>query len=215
MNIILNVLNIVLGFLFKFTGDWGITIILVTVLVKVLLLPMSIKQKVSMDNQQVLAKKIEEIKVKYKGDEEKIKQETQDFYVQSTKGMLGCLVTFLQLPIIYSLYHVIIKIPYKAGTILIPWISNIKVPDKYYIIPMIYIGVSCIPMMLPYIPFLKNAYRTKINASKTSIITTVVFSLIIIIKAPIAIGMYFITTSLFSAIEEVGFRLYMRNKCLN
>jgi YidC/Oxa1 family membrane protein insertase len=213
VNIIFNVLNDLLNYLFNFTGDWGITIILLTILVKLLLMPMSLKQKLSLNKQQDTSKKLEEIKLKYKDNAEKLKEESEKYYKESTKGMLGCLVTFLQIPIIYSLYHVITRIPYEAGTVIIPWISSIKVPDNYYIIPIIYVIVSCVPTLLPYAPFLKAAYKVKVT--KTNIISTMVISLIIIIKAPIAIGMYFITTSLFSVFEEIGYRIYLRNKCLN
>jgi YidC/Oxa1 family membrane protein insertase len=213
VNIIFNVLNQLLNYLYHFTGDWGITIILLTLIVRLVLIPMSIKQKNSMNKQQDMSKNIEAIKEKYKGNEDKIKEETQKYYTQSMKGFMGCLITFLQLPIIYSLYRVIIKIPYAARTIIVPWISSIKVPDNYYIIPIIYIAVSCIPSLLPYVPYLKTTYKVKMT--KANIITTIVISLLIIIKAPIAIGMYFITTSLFSAMEEIGFRIYMKNKCLN
>jgi YidC/Oxa1 family membrane protein insertase len=213
VNIIFNVLNELLNYLFHFTGDWGITIIVLTILVKLILMPMSIKQKFSFNKQQDMSRKLEDIKLKYKDNAEKIKEESQKYYVESTKGMLGCLVTFLQIPIIYSLYHVITRIPFEAGTIIIPWISSIKIPDRYYIVPIIYVIVSCIPTLLPYVPYLRAAYKVKIT--KTNIISTMVISLVIIIKAPIAIGMYFITTSLFSIFEEIGFRIYMKRKCLN
>jgi YidC/Oxa1 family membrane protein insertase len=213
VNIIFNVLNQLLNYLFQFTGDWGITIILVTLIVRFVLTPMSIKQKHSMNMQQDISKKVEDIKEKYKGNEEKIKEETQKHYTESTKGFLGCLITLLQLPIIYSLYRVIMKIPYAAGTIIVPWVSNIKVPDNYYIIPIIYIAISCIPSLLPYIPYLKTTYKIKVT--RANILSTLVISLLIIIKAPIAVGMYFITTSIFSAFEEIGFRLYIKNKSLN
>lgn len=213
MNIIFNGLNQLLNYLFHFTGDWGITIILVTILVKLVLMPMSIKQKLSMEQQQDSAKKFEEIKEKYKNDEEKLKEETQKYYTESTKGILGCLITFLQIPIIITLYRVIIKIPFEAGTIIVPWISSIKTADNFFILPIIYIAISCIPSLLPYIPYLKTTYRAKVP--KTTIITTIVFSVMIIIKAPIALGMYFITTSLFSLFEEIGFRIYMKNKLVS
>lgn len=210
MNIIYNGLNQMLYFLFNSTGDWGISIILLTIVVKLILMPMSIKQKISIEDQQDISKKLDEIKEKYKNNESKLEEETQKFYAESAKGMFGCLVTLLQIPIIIVLYQVITKIPYEARTILIPWISSIKTPDKFFIIPITYALVSCIPTLIPYIPYFKAAYRVK--TVKTNIITTIIISLAIIIKAPIGIGMYFITTSLFSTFEELSFRFYLKNK---
>jgi YidC/Oxa1 family membrane protein insertase len=210
LNIIFNVLNQMLSYLFDFTGDWGVTIILLTIVVKLILMPMSIKQKVSMEKQQDISKKLEEIKLKHKNDEKKIQEESQQYYTDAAKGMLGCMTLLLQMPVVYALYQVITKLPYEAGTVLIPWISNIKSADSLYILPIIYIMVSSIPSLLPYLPYLKTAYRAK--TPKTVLITNVVFSLMIILKAPIALGMYFITTSLFSIVEEIGFRIYVRHK---
>jgi YidC/Oxa1 family membrane protein insertase len=202
-----------LSYLFQFTGDWGVTIILLTVVVKLVLMPMSIKQKLGMEKQQDISKKLEEIKLKYKDNEEKIKEESQKHYSDAAKGMLGCMTLLLQIPVVYALYQVITKLPYEAGSVIVPWISSIRSADSLYILPIIYIIVSCIPSLLPYIPYLKTAYRSK--TSKTVLITNVVFSLMIIIKAPVALGMYFITTSLFSIVEEISFRIYVRHKLAN
>jgi YidC/Oxa1 family membrane protein insertase len=210
LNIIFNVLNQILGYLFHFTGDWGATIILLTVVVKLVLMPMSIKQKLGMEKQQNISKKLEEIKLKHKDNEEKIKEESQQYYSDAAKGMLDFMTLLLQLPVIYALFKVITKLPCEAGTVIVPWISSIKSVDTLYILPIIYIVVSCIPSLLPYVPYLKTAYRVK--NSKTVLLTNVVFSLMIILKAPIALGMYFITTSLFSIVEEIGFRIYVRHK---
>lgn len=213
MNIIFNLLNNLLHCLFNFTGDWGIAIILLTVLVRVILLPISIKQKISMAQQQTLSKKIAELKEKYKNDKVKLKSEMQKYYQQSAKSMLGCFVSLLQLPIISSLYFVIIKMPVEVGTIIIPWVESIKMPDKYFIIPLIYVLALLSPNLLLYIEYLKTIEQVKMT--KSNLIFTSIFSILLTIKAPVAIGIYFITTSIFSLFEEIGYRLYMKNKCLN
>ncbi|MCM8709445.1 membrane protein insertase YidC [Clostridium sp. SYSU_GA19001] len=142
MNIIFNLLNNLLHRLFNFTGDWGISIILLTVLVRIILLPISIKQKISMAQQQTLSKKIAELKEKYKNDKLKLESKVEEYYSQSAKSMLGCFVGLLQLPIISSLYFVIIRMPVEVGTIIIPWLDSIKMPDKYFIIPLLYVLTS-------------------------------------------------------------------------
>lgn len=213
MNIISNILNSLLNYIFSFTGDLGITIILLTIIIKIILLPLSIKQKVSMTEQQNTSKKIEDIKNKYKNNKEKMEVELQKYYKQSSKSMLGCLVSFLQIPIIFSLYNVIIKIPIEVGTIIVPWVLNIKMADNYFIIPAIYVLTSILPNFVPSIKYLKVINQAKV--SKANIIIMSIFSLLITIKAPIALGLYFITTSLFSLFEEIGYRLYLKNKCYN
>ncbi|PRR79128.1 membrane protein insertase YidC [Clostridium luticellarii] len=213
MNIIFNLLNTLLHYLFNLTGDLGIAIVLLTVTVRIVLLPVSIKQKTSIVQQHILSKKISGIKEKYKNNKKKLESEMQKYYRQSTKSMLGCFVSLLQLPIISSLYFVIIKVPVNVGTIIIPWIASIKTPDKYFIIPLIYALISLSPNLLSYIKYLKTVEWVKMT--KSNLIFIIIFSIFITIKAPVAIGLYFITTSLFSLFEEIGYRLYMKDKPLN
>jgi len=213
MNIIFNTLNALLHYLFSLTGDWGIAIIFLTLLVRIVLLPISIKQRISMGQQQAISKKIGELKEKYKNNKEKLESELQKYYQQSAKSMLGCFVSLLQLPIVSSLYFVIIRMPVEVGTAIIPWAVSIKIPDTYFIIPIIYVLASLSPNLLSYTSYLKTAGQAKMT--KSNLIFISIFSIVITIKAPIAIGIYFITTSLFSLFEEIGYRLYMKNKCLN
>ena len=213
MNIIFNGLNWLLNYIFILTGDLGITIILLTILVRILLLPIDIKQKKGVLKQQELSKKMEAIKEKYKNNKVKLEEELQKHYKESAKAMLGCAVTFLQIPVIFSLYSVVIKLPINVGTVIIPWVASVKMADSYFIIPTIYAAASMLPNLINTIPYLRMAGQIKV--SKTNIIITTIFSLLITVKAPIAIGIYFITTSLFSFIEEIAFRLYIRNMVTN
>lgn len=153
MNIIFNLQNNMLNYIFRFTGDWGVSIILLTIFIRMLLIPISIRQKINISKQQVISEKIEKLKEKYKSDKNKLDSELQKYYSESTKGMLGCLVSLLQLPVISTLYFVIIRMPVQIGTMIIPWISSIKMPDKYFIIPIVYTFISLCPALLPYIPF--------------------------------------------------------------
>jgi len=208
MNIIFNSLNWLLNYIFTLTGDLGITIILLTIIVRVLLLPIDIKQKKGMMKQQELSKKMECIKEKYKNNKVKLEEELQKHYKESAKAMLGCAVTFLQLPVVFSLYSVVIKLPINVGTVIIPWVATVKMADSYFIIPAMYAIASTLPNLINSIPYLRALGQVKV--SKVNIIITTIFSLLITIKAPIAIGIYFITTSLFSLLEEIAFRLYLK-----
>lgn len=212
MNIIFNILNTLLSSIFNFTGDWGVSIIILTLLVRLALLPISIKQKISLDKQQEMSRKIEDLKRKYSNNKKKLETEMKKHYEESAKGMLGCLVSLLQIPIISSLYFVITKMPAEVGTFIIPWVSSIKIADKYFIIPIIYMLVSMCPGLLSYLNYFKSIKRTR--TTKGNLISMAIFSIILTIKAPVAIGLYFITTSLFSLIEEIVYRIYMKNKAL-
>ena len=209
MNIIFNFLSELLNSIFTFTGDWGLAIVILTLGVRLVLSPMSFKQKKSMQQQQKFAIKMQEIKEKYKDNKEKLELETKKQSAESAKGMLGCLVTLLQLPILMTMWSVFNKIPVSVGTYLIPWVSSIKISDGYFIVPVIYVIASLAPSLISYVPILKIEGQATI--SKSNIIIMAVFGLFVAKAAPIAVGIYLITTSVFNFLEELVFRIYMRN----
>ncbi len=207
------IFNNLLKRIFTFTGDWGLAIVLLTIAVKVILLPISIKQKISLTRQQEISKKMEDIKVKYKNDKEKLDKELKKHYEESAKSMLGCFVSLLQLPIISSLYLTIIRLPVEVSTILIPWVTNIKLPDKYFILPIIYLIANLCPSLISYIPYFRVGDNIKVE--KPNILMTAIISILFVGKAPVGVGIYLITSSIFSFMEELVYRFYIRRKCLN
>lgn len=210
MNIISEVLKNLLDYFFNLTGDLGIAIILLTILVKFLLIPISFKQKIGMQKSQKISLELEKIKEKYKNNKKKLEQELQKHYEKSARGALGGVITLLQLPIIYALYHAVLSMNFQAGTILVPWVANLNMSDGAFIIPIIYVMTSLSSNIIYYIPFLRISAQAKL--SKVNIIITSIMGILITIKAPIAICLYFIASSLFSFVEEIVFRIYFIRK---
>lgn len=208
MNIIFNYLSSLLNLIFSFTGDWGIAIVLLTVVVRIIISPISFKQKKSMQEQQKLAIEMEEIKEKYKNNKIKLDEEVEKHSIKSAKSMAGSLITLLQLPILMTMWSVISKMPVDVGTFLIPWVSNIKFSDSCFIVPILYMFVSLTPNFLYYVPFLKIEGQAKMNRS--TIVISAIISLFVAKAAPVAVGIYLITTSLYNFLEELGFRFYMK-----
>lgn len=212
MNIISNTLNNVLQNLFNLTGDWGITIILLTVGVRLIMLPLSIKQKRSMDEQKAFSDDIEKIREKYKNNKEKLDLELQKSYSQSAKSMLGCFISLMQLPVMYALYRVISSMPISVGTIIVPWISSMKLPDRYFIIPVISTLIQMLPSLLSTIGVIKSTYVPKLT--KSSAVMTIAMNLLFLAKAPITIGIYWIATNLFSIIEQLIYIIMIKDRTL-
>ncbi|SKA77293.1 membrane protein insertase, YidC/Oxa1 family, C-terminal domain-containing protein [Caloramator quimbayensis] len=209
MNIILEMFNNILRIGFSITKDWGISIILLTILLRFLLLPLSFKQRMSILKQGEISKKIEETKIKYKNDKAKLDEELMKHYKESSKSMFGCFTLILQLPILSALYYTIQRMPADVGTILIPWVSSLKLPDRYFIVPLLYSLISVSPNLISYIGILKP-YGSEVKNLGFNMISMMVISIIITIKAPVSIGIYFIASGVFTLFEEIAFRLYQR-----
>ncbi len=103
-------LNFLLQFFYRFSGNYGIAIILLTFLVRVVVLPLTIKQTRSMIAMQKLQPEIRKLQEKYKDDKEKLSQEMMKFYKENKVNPLGgCLPLILQLPVFFALFTVLRK----------------------------------------------------------------------------------------------------------
>ena len=207
-----NLLSNVLNILFNFTNDWGVAIVSLTVIVKVILVPLSIKQKIAISKQQELTSGINEIKKKYKDDESKMNEEINKYYTKNGSSLFGCFIGLLQLPILITLFKVIKTVNIDTGSIIVPWVSSLKSYDTSYIIPIIYTLVSLAPSLLDYMGYLKGFNKDK--PLKQNIVNVIVMSIIITFKSPVALGIYLITSGLVSVVEEIIYRLIIKKKRL-
>lgn len=92
----------------QLTGDWGLAIILLTVAIRILILPLTVKQTKSMAELQRIQPKIKELQAKYKDDKEKLQEETMKFYTENKVNPFGgCLPLILQMPIFFALFEVL------------------------------------------------------------------------------------------------------------
>jgi YidC/Oxa1 family membrane protein insertase len=105
---IFQALFILLVAFYKFTGDIGIAIILLTIVIRALLIPLFRKQTVSQKQMQLLQPELREIQKRYKGDRQKASQAQQELYRERGMNPLsGCLPLLLQMPLLFIMYQVI------------------------------------------------------------------------------------------------------------
>lgn len=101
-------LGYIMEFLYKFTNNYGLVLILLTLFVRICLLPLGIKQQKSMAATQRIQPKLQAIQQKYKNDREKLNEETMKLYQEEgVSPMAGCLPLLIQLPILFGLIQVI------------------------------------------------------------------------------------------------------------
>ena len=97
-----------LAWLYDLTGNFGFAIIILTIVFRIVLLPLGIKQIKSMQAMQALQPKIKEIQKKYKGNKQKVQEQTMKLYQEYGVNPLGgCLPLLLQFPILIAMYSVI------------------------------------------------------------------------------------------------------------
>jgi len=120
-------------------GNWGWAIILFTLLVKLILFPLSYKGMMSMQKLKDLAPKMKDLKAKYKDDPAKMNMQMMEMYKKNgANPMGGCLPMLLQIPVFFALYRVLLNADELQGATWIPgWIDNLAAADPYYILPIL------------------------------------------------------------------------------
>jgi YidC/Oxa1 family membrane protein insertase len=119
----------VLHFSHRFTASYGIDIILLTVLLKILMAPLTHKSFVSMKQMQKLAPQMERLKERYKDDKEKLNKEIMELYRRNGVNPLGgCLPMVLQFPVFIGLYNAL-STPIELRHAPFMWIKDLSQPD--------------------------------------------------------------------------------------
>ncbi|MGH7796420.1 MAG: membrane protein insertase YidC, partial [Candidatus Binatia bacterium] len=118
-----------LHFFHRFTGSYGLDIILLTVLFKILLAPLTHKSFVSMKAMQRLQPQMEKLKEKYGNDKEKLNKEIMELYRRNGVNPLGgCLPMVLQFPVFIGLYNAL-STPIELRHASFLWIKDLSRPD--------------------------------------------------------------------------------------
>ncbi|MCX7983868.1 MAG: membrane protein insertase YidC [Bacteroidetes bacterium] len=123
-------------FIHDFVPNWGLVIIIFSIIIKIALHPLTKKSTESMQKMQKLQPMFEEIREKYKEDPQKMNQAIMNLYREyGVNPAGGCLPLLLQLPIMYALYFVFRGAIELRQSSFIWWITDLSVPDVIYSLP--------------------------------------------------------------------------------
>ncbi len=178
-----NILKIPMEFFYSFSHNWGIAIILLTILIKILLFPITHKSFESTGKMQALSPKVEELKLKYKSNPQKLNQEMAALYKREGVSPLGgCLPLLLQLPIFLSLYLLFSTyFDFRGAAFIAPWITDLSSPesimdlgfklpflnwDKLRLLPFIMVGTTFLQQIVSQPPAPPAGQPQKANQTK-------------------------------------------------
>ena len=127
-----------LQFIQSYVGNWGWTIVILTILIKLVLYPLSYKGMTSMQKLKDLAPKMKEIQVKYKDDKQKQSMAMMELYKKNGANPLGgCLPLILQIPVFFAIYRVLINAIELKGAEWILWIKDLAEMDPWFVLPIL------------------------------------------------------------------------------
>lgn len=127
-----------LTWLHSVVQNWGVAIILVTMVVKFILYPLTKIQYVSMAKLRLLAPKITELRERFADNRQKLNQEMMQLYQkEKVNPMGGCFPILLQMPIFIALYWTFIEAVELRHAPFFGWITDLSAPDNYFILPIL------------------------------------------------------------------------------
>jgi YidC/Oxa1 family membrane protein insertase len=136
---------ITLKWLYQYVHNYGIAIIILTILIKLIFWPLGNKSYESMKQMQKLQPKMKELQEKYKGDRQKLSQETMALYkTHKVNPMSGCLPMLIQIPVFFGLYKTLLYAIELRHSPFFFWIQDLSDKDPYYITPIIMGGTMWI-----------------------------------------------------------------------
>jgi YidC/Oxa1 family membrane protein insertase len=129
---------LLLSWLHSLFGNWGWAIVAMTLMVRLVLYPLTFKGMMSMAKLKELAPKIKEVQAKYKGDPQRMNVAVMDMYKKHGANPLGgCLPLLLQIPVFFAIYRVLLNAVELQGAPWILWINDLARMDPTYIMPIL------------------------------------------------------------------------------
>jgi YidC/Oxa1 family membrane protein insertase len=137
----------VMSWFHSWIGNWGVSIILLTFLIKLIFFPLSAASYRSMAKMRLVAPKLEKIKKQYADDREQLNRAMMELYkTEKINPLGGCLPVVIQIPVFIALYWSILGSVEMRNAPFFGWITDLSSPDPFYILPLI-MGASMIIQM--------------------------------------------------------------------
>ena len=127
-----------LNFVHKLTGNWGWSIILVTLLIKLLFYPLQQASGRSMAKMRAVGPRMKQIQETFKDDREKLGRAMMDLYKKERINPLaGCLPMVVQIPVFISFYRVLLESVEMRQAPFLLWINDLSSRDPYFVLPLL------------------------------------------------------------------------------
>ena len=203
-----------LHWLFETLGNFGVAIICLTFCVRALMFPVAQRQFASMAAMRAVQPKMKLLQEKYKDDKPKLQQEMMELYKkEKVNPLAGCLPIFIQIPIFFALYKVLMLTIEMRHQPFVLWIKDLSAPDPMHILnlfgllpftPPSFLAIGLLALMLG----ISMYFQFKLNPAQMDPMQQQIFSIMpwmmMFIMAPFAAGLlvYWITNNCLSMAQQ-------------
>ena len=191
-------------FFHTFIPNYGLVIILLSFLMKLVFWPLSRKSLQAMRKMQELKPEMEKIQKLYKDDPQRMQREMMELYRKhKVNPFSGCLPLLLQLPVFWALYQILRTSIELRGAPFLLWIQDLSTKDPYYVLPILMGAASFL-----------QAY-TQPQADKQSRMLAYfmpIFLTVLFLNFPAGIVLYWLTYNVFTLLEQLFLKRGIRKK---
>ncbi len=203
-----------LNWLFAVTGNFGVAIICLTFIVRLLMFPIADKQFRSMAGMRRVQPKMKAIQERYKDDKPKLQQEMLKLYqTEKINPAAGCLPILLQIPVFYALYKVLMVAVEMRHQPFVGWIKDLSAPDPMTPVnlfglldftPPLFLAIGVLPILLGVTMWL----QFKLNPAPMDPVQQQVFSImpwvLMFVMAPFAAGLqlYWVVSNILTIAQQ-------------
>jgi YidC/Oxa1 family membrane protein insertase len=190
--------------------NWGLVIIIFSLLIKVLLYPLSITQMRSMKKMQAIQPMVTELRQKHKDDPTKMNKEMMRIYKEyGVNPASGCLPMLLQMPILYALWALFRQAIELRQASFIWWIKDLSIPDSIYTfsfsVPLLGNQVSGLALLMGATMLIQQMMTVKDPRQKTMVYMMPIMFTLLFSSFPSGLNLYYFMFNLFS----IGQQLYV------
>ncbi len=192
--------------------DYGVAIILITVVMRLVTFPLTQSSMKSMEQMKTIQPKIKAIQDKYKSEPQVMQAKMMEFYqtegVSPLAGLGGCLPMFLQMPIMISLFVVLRKAVELRGetTWVAPWLKDLSQPEVLFTlpfeIPFYGSNVAALPILMAVLMFFQNKATMKDPSQQAMIVVMPVVMLVMFNNFPSGLTLYFVFSNLLQMLQQ-------------
>ncbi len=198
----------ILRFFNAILHNWGLSIILLSVIIYLILFPFTMKSTQALKKMQALQPKLEELKKKYSDNPQKLQKETLELYRKYKINPLGgCLPLFFQFPVFIALYQVLFRFVELKGAHFL-WIKDLTQPDRAFHLPfsLPFLGeyVNILPLIIILVSYLQQKVTpTSTDPQQKSMsMFFVVFIGIIFYQFPSSLVLYWLVQNILTFIYQ-------------
>ena len=186
-------------------GNYGIAIIIVTILMRILIFPLTLKQEKSMKKMKDIQPEVDKIREKYKDDPQTLNQKTMEIYKENNVNpMGGCLPILIQMPIFVALYYAFVgnTIPSDATFL---WF-NLKQPDHFMKLGTF--TINLLPILNTLVTFIQQKVmmgiqpQDKNNPMSSMLYTMPLMMLFIFYNMPSGVTLYYLVSGVLSVLQQ-------------